>query len=174
VTQSAASALEIAASKEYPLFRDVALNGWKIPDFTAEQYVRRARPNPADWELAPVVDTAPPGRVEHVREELRAWLRTTFSGYANAKPAAIDQKIAGLKGLFVLLPFVPDAEELAELREAYEKATFVCSINGAPPHPVDLPDGVVLLEPPLDSETIEEDALSRVSDARRFAEKLPL
>jgi hypothetical protein len=172
VTQSVASALEIAASKGRPLFRDVALNGWMITDFTAEQYLRRARP-PTDWELASVADTTPPARVKHVRQELHTWLRTTLPGYANAKDDTVERKLAGLDALFVLLPFVPDGDEMDALRAAYPKATFVCGIAGAPPDPVDLPEGVVLLEPPLESQEIEERALSEVSDARRFVAKLP-
>lgn len=172
VSQAVSSALELAATKRLPTFRDVALNGWKIADFTAEQYLLRARPNRTDWELAQVVDTAPPERVEHVKQELRRWLRTTFPDYHNAKPDKIDRQINSLDGLFILLPFVPDADEMLALRAAYDTATFVCSINGRPAYPIDLPDGVVFLEPALESEEVEENALSEVSKARRFVEKL--
>jgi len=169
----AASTLELAATKERPELTDVALNGWEVAAFTAEQYVRRARPRAGDSRIARVVDANAAARVEHVKRELRAWVRGNDPVYAKRDDTAVDVRIKNIKDLFVLLPFVPTAAEMTDLRAVYGSATFICSIIGGPPTPVELPHGMVLLEPPLENEDIETNAYNAVSDARQFVTKLP-
>ena len=174
VSQSAASALAIAATKKVKTLTDVALNGWRIRKFTADQYVQRANPFTRTAELALVGDNYSSDLVAHVRKEVRDWVKKTYPGYADESAEDIDEFINRKEAnLFVLLPTIPEQTEIEDLRDAYEKVTFVCAVNGARPNELEMPDGIVFLEPALTAPDVEKNAFGEIEAARRFVGKLP-
>ena len=152
-------------------YRDIAMNGKHLYDFTAEMYLARAYPLSTLWRLIRVSDSAADDDLQHISRSVLNEVAKMAPGLEH-DPDLLKQYLDSRPDpVFILLPKIPDAELLKTLRGKYPKVTFIFWTAASLPPPSHIPANTLALKPELVVQD-EQTAFFGWLDATNFAKSL--
>jgi hypothetical protein len=127
-------------------------------------YISRAHPLTLSWEYLPVPNADAGDFVDYVKREVCKEVRRIEN--TNDGDAQILEALKSWRSVYIGLPEVPPPDDLAGLRDAFPKATFIFDAGPEPGH-VDGMINVTSLRPELDTD-LESKQFSSFNEAERI------